>query len=106
MVIIMKFLDEALDRAIKFSAPVKKLVETINILCDTTTQLTHTLANVLHNQRLHAYAINQLALTQAAILKKLNDNALDTSMPDIDVTSTSDVDQDDKKHKKSSSKPN
>jgi len=112
----MKLLDTVFDRAVELAKPVRELSKTLEKLAEHMHKLAVNVAALAHNQVIHAQAINQISATQQAIFNKLNENALDTSMPEI-KTATSETEQStehksDKKSttisggKKTESKPN
>lgn len=71
------------DKAIEFSAPVKALADSLKACAEGLEKVAMTLAVVAHNQAAHHQMIAQMWSTHQAIVKKMNENAMDASMPEL-----------------------
>ena len=78
----MKLLDKAWDKMIEVSKPVQALSEGLKSCAEGLERLASTLSIIAHNQAIHHSMIIQMWSTHQIILKKLNENSLDMSMPD------------------------
>lgn len=80
---VMKLLDKAFDKAIEMSKPVTALAEGLKACATGLEKLAMNLAIVAHNQAVHHQMIQQMWSVHQVIMKKLNENSLDTSMPGL-----------------------
>lgn len=81
---LIKLLDRGFDRAVELTKPVQDLADGLHALADGLAKLTVHVGIIAHNQMVHHSMIQQMWGVQQAIFRKLNANALDTSMPEID----------------------
>jgi len=79
----MKLLDRAFDKAVELSKPVKDLTEGLHACAEQMKNLVLSLSVVAQNQAVHHQMIQQMWHIQQVIFKKLSENGLDTSMPEI-----------------------
>lgn len=79
----MKLLDKAFDKAVAATRPVKALAEGLKACAESLEKVASNLAIVAHNQAVHHHMIQQMWNVHQVIMKKLSDNSLDTSMPDL-----------------------
>jgi hypothetical protein len=95
----MKLLDKAFDRAVEMAKPVQMLADGLKAVAEQMKNLAENLAVVAHNQAVHHHMITQMWGVQQVIYKRLRENSLDTSMPEIDK-------HEDEDDKKKADKPN
>lgn len=79
----MKLLDKAFDKAVEMTKPVQALAEGLKACAMGLEKLALNLAVIAQNQAVHHQMIVQMWDTHKVILQKLNENALDTSMPEL-----------------------
>lgn len=80
---VMKLLDKAFDKAVAATKPVKAIAEGLTACATALEKMASNLAAIAHNQAVHHHMITQMWGVHQVILKKLNDNSLDTSMPGL-----------------------
>lgn len=103
---VFKLLDKALDRAIELRQPVKDLSESVKLLAEQVKKLATNAAILAHNQGVHHHMILTLMHNNDVIMSKLQENALDTKMPDIDTPKVKLDDKSTIAKKRAAGKPN
>lgn len=86
----MKLLDKAINKAVLLSKPVQELADHVKSLAVNVEKLASHLAIIAHNQVVHHYMIQQMNAVQQIIYKKLSENSLDTSLPELKLEDISD----------------
>lgn len=81
---VMKLLDKAFDKAVAATRPVKAIAEGLKACAETLEKVASNLAVVAHNQAVHHHMIQQMWGVHQALIKKMNENSLDTSMPGLE----------------------
>ena len=84
----MKLLDKAFDKAVAMTKPVQDLAAGLKSCAEGLEKLAMNLAVVAHNQAVHHQMIMQMWNVNQLILRKLNEHALDTSLPEVKPTDT------------------
>ena len=104
---LLKLLDRGFDRAVELTKPVQQLADGLKAVADGLGKLTLHVGIIAHNQAVHHQMIQQMWGVQQLIFKKLHENSLDTSMPDIDTPKKVDPkDEAAVARKKATDKPN
>jgi hypothetical protein len=103
----MKLLDKAFDKAVEMTKPVQQLADGLKACAEQMKNLAQNLAIIAHNQAVHHHMIGQMWNVQQAIFKKLHENSLNMSMPEIDKPEKVDPkDEAALARKKAAAKPN
>ena len=79
----MKFLDKVIDNAVNMSKPVKDLADSVKTCAEHLKTLAETMTVIAYNQAAHHKLIMQMWSVQQTIFAKLQENSLDSKMPDI-----------------------
>lgn len=103
---VFKLLDKALDRAVELRQPVIDLGDSVKLLADQVKKLAVNVAILAHNQGVHHQMILALANNSDVIMSKLQENALDVQMPDIDSPKVKPDDKIALAKKRAANKPN
>jgi hypothetical protein len=104
---LVKLLDRGFDRAVELTKPVQDLASGVKAVADNLAKLALHVSIIAHNQAVHHHMIQQMWGVQQLIFKKLHENSLDTSMPEIDTPKTVDPkDEAAVARKKAAAKPN
>lgn len=99
--------DRIFDKAIEATKPVQALAAGLRACAEQLQKIGQTVAVIAHNQAVHHHMIQQMWGVQQHIFRKLHDNALDMSMPDVDAPKKVDPkDEAALARKKAADKPN
>lgn len=79
----MGLLDKAFDKAVAATKPMKVLAEGLKSCVESLEKIATNVAALAHNQAVHHHMITQMWTVHQAMMKKMNDSALDTSMPSL-----------------------
>ena len=69
------------DKAIEMAKPVRSMASALKECAESLQTIASCLAVVVQNQAAHHHMILQMWATHLMILRKLNENSLDTSLP-------------------------
>jgi hypothetical protein len=81
----LSMIDRIFDRAVEASKPIQALAVGLRACAEQLQRMGETVALIAHNQAVHHQMIKQMWGIQQHIFRKLQDNSLDVSMPDIDA---------------------
>ena len=84
--VMMKQFDKLVDKFVEVSKPVRDLAQALGTLAESVGTLSKNVAVLAHNQHVHHSMIIQMWNVQQIFFKKAADNALDMSLPDIDMS--------------------
>ena len=81
----VNLIDHVFDKAVEATRPIKELAFGVKAIADGLQRLAAAVSVLAHNQAVHHNVIQQMYGVQQFIYKKLTENSMDVSLPDIKV---------------------